>query len=115
MHSECQFLDVQDPDGNEYTIKLEQDRFTVLPIAKNDKSRFVSPCAGDTCKAVNKNLIKEQSYPEELIKNLYVIIKRDGRSKQQVGIAYANLLLSDEGQNLVEKAGFFPVRLVTEP
>ncbi len=36
MYSECQFLDVQDPDGNKYTIKLEQDCFTVGRSNGND-------------------------------------------------------------------------------
>jgi pSer/pThr/pTyr-binding forkhead associated (FHA) protein len=36
MYSECQFLDVQDPDGNKYTIKLEQDSFTVGRSNGND-------------------------------------------------------------------------------
>ncbi|NMG22182.1 FHA domain-containing protein [Brasilonema bromeliae] len=36
MHSECHFLDVQEPDGNKYTIKLEQDRFTLGRSNSND-------------------------------------------------------------------------------
>lgn len=36
MRSECQFLDVQDPDSNKYTIKLEQDRFSVGRSNGND-------------------------------------------------------------------------------
>jgi DNA-binding winged helix-turn-helix (wHTH) protein len=36
MHSECHFLDVQEPDGNKYTIKLEQDCFTVGRSNGND-------------------------------------------------------------------------------
>ncbi|MEC4818218.1 MAG: FHA domain-containing protein [Scytonema sp. PMC 1069.18] len=36
MHSECNFLDVKDPDGNQYTIKLEQQCFTVGRSNNND-------------------------------------------------------------------------------
>jgi pSer/pThr/pTyr-binding forkhead associated (FHA) protein len=36
MYSECQFLDVQDPDDNKYTIKLEKDCFTVGRSNGND-------------------------------------------------------------------------------
>lgn len=36
MRSECYFLDVQEPDGNKYTIKLEQDCFTVGRSNGND-------------------------------------------------------------------------------
>ncbi|MBW4626896.1 MAG: FHA domain-containing protein [Brasilonema octagenarum HA4186-MV1] len=36
MRSECYFLDVQEPDGNKYTIKLEQDCLTVGRSNGND-------------------------------------------------------------------------------
>lgn len=94
------------------SLVINQERIRILPIAKQDKLAFVSPCTDDSCKAVNRNLIESQSYPKELTGNLYVIVKRDGGLKQQAGIAYANMLLSDEGQKLIEEAGFIPVRKV---
>ncbi|KYC34810.1 hypothetical protein WA1_49700 [Scytonema hofmannii PCC 7110] len=36
MYSECRFLNVQDPNDNHYTIKLEQQRFTIGRSHKND-------------------------------------------------------------------------------
>jgi serine/threonine protein kinase len=94
------------------SLVLNQERIRIVPIAKQDKSAFVSPCADDTCKAVNKNLIENSSYPKEMIGNLYVVVKLDGGLKQQAGIAYANMLLSDEGQKLIEEAGFVPLRKI---
>jgi phosphate transport system substrate-binding protein len=38
------------------------------------------------------------------------VLKRDGKLDEQAGVAYANLLLSDEGQKLVKQAGFMPIR-----
>jgi len=32
------------------------------------------------------------------------------RLDEQAGVAYANMLLSDEGQELVQQAGLIPVR-----
>jgi phosphate transport system substrate-binding protein len=41
---------------------------------------------------------------------LFVIIKENGQVDQQVGEAYARLLLTDQGQDLIEKAGFVKLR-----
>lgn len=43
-------------------------------------------------------------------KRLYVVVRADGQLDERAGIAYANLLLSDEGQQLVEKMGYLPIR-----
>jgi phosphate transport system substrate-binding protein len=37
-------------------------------------------------------------------------VRRDGKVDEQAGAAYANLLLSGEGQRLVEQMGFVPLR-----
>jgi phosphate transport system substrate-binding protein len=39
-----------------------------------------------------------------------VIIKEDGQIDQQAGEAYANLLLTNEGQELISNAGFVRIR-----
>jgi phosphate transport system substrate-binding protein len=41
---------------------------------------------------------------------LFVVIRRDGTLRERAGIAYTNLLLSSEGQRLVERAGFVAMR-----
>ncbi|MBW4594667.1 MAG: substrate-binding domain-containing protein [Brasilonema angustatum HA4187-MV1] len=53
---------------------------------------------------VNTQELRSGSYP--IKRKLYVIIKQDEPTKQQVGEAYANLLLTAEGQQLLEKAGY---------
>ncbi|MCC5657350.1 substrate-binding domain-containing protein [Nostoc sp. XA010] len=57
---------------------------------------------------LNTQAIKDGSYP--LIANLYVIIKQNKNREQQIGDAYAKLLLTDEGQRAIEQAGFVAVR-----
>lgn len=89
---------------------INQDTIRILPIAKEDTpTHFISPCADETCKAVDTNIIGKQSYPTELYRKLYVIIKQDGGQDEKAGEAYANMLKSCEGQKLVEQAGFVPL------
>ncbi|MBW4541793.1 MAG: PstS family phosphate ABC transporter substrate-binding protein [Myxacorys chilensis ATA2-1-KO14] len=53
---------------------------------------------------LNTPAFQSGKYP--LTRNLFVIVKQDGGIEQQAGEAYANLLLSEQGQELVAKAGF---------
>ena len=57
---------------------------------------------------LNTQAIKDGSYP--LIANLFVIIKQNKNREQQIGDAYAKLLLTDQGQRAIEQAGFVGVR-----
>ncbi|MDZ8052830.1 MAG: PstS family phosphate ABC transporter substrate-binding protein [Aulosira sp. ZfuVER01] len=57
---------------------------------------------------VNTEAIKNGSYP--ITTNLFVIIKQNKGQEQKVGDAYANLLLTDQGQKAIEQAGFVGVR-----
>ncbi len=57
---------------------------------------------------LNTEAIKNGSYP--MIANLFVIIKQNQGREQQIGDAYANLLLTDQGQRAIEQAGFVGVR-----
>ena len=85
---------------NQHTIHL-------LALAKESNAPFLSPCTNNTCTAINKTAFKDGSYP--ITRRLFVIIKRDHRFDEQAGIAYANMLLSDEGQKLVDRSGFVPL------
>lgn len=57
---------------------------------------------------LNAKAIQNGSYP--FIQKLFVIIRRDGQIGERAGFAYANLLLSHEGQQLLEQAGLVPLR-----
>ncbi|MFS0515744.1 PstS family phosphate ABC transporter substrate-binding protein [Nostoc sp. UIC 10607] len=57
---------------------------------------------------LNTQVIKNGSYP--MIANLFVIIKQNKGREQQIGDAYAKLLLTDQGQRAIEQAGFVGVR-----
>jgi phosphate transport system substrate-binding protein len=45
-----------------------------------------------------------------LTRRLFVIIKQNGQQDQQAGEAYAQMILTDQGQDLIEQAGFVRIR-----
>ncbi|MDZ7960616.1 MAG: substrate-binding domain-containing protein [Aulosira sp. DedQUE10] len=57
---------------------------------------------------VNTEAIKNGSYP--ITSKLFVIIKQNKGQEQKAGDAYANLILTDQGQKAIEQAGFVGVR-----
>ncbi len=57
---------------------------------------------------LNTEAFKKGDYT--ITRQLLVIIKQNGQAEQQAGEAYANLLLTDQGQDLIEKAGFVRIR-----
>jgi phosphate transport system substrate-binding protein len=96
------------PGGIGYATASEvcnQSLVRPLPLAKGETQTFVSPCQG---KQVNLADFANDAYP--ITRRLFVVIKRDGSSDEQAGVAYVDMLLSDEGQQLVEQAGLVPLR-----
>ncbi|WP_193198498.1 PstS family phosphate ABC transporter substrate-binding protein [Nostoc sp. MG11] len=57
---------------------------------------------------LNTEAIKNGSYP--ITAKLFVIIKQNQGREQQAGEAYANLLLTNQGQKAIKQAGFVGVR-----
>lgn len=57
---------------------------------------------------VNTEAFQSGQYP--LSRRLLVVIKQNGQIDQQAGEAYARLLLSAQGQELITKAGFVSIR-----
>lgn len=85
--------------SNQKTIRL-------LRIAKKHSKQYIPPVIGNG--KVNTKAFQNGTYP--LTRTLFVVIRRDGQISEQGGVAYANLLLSKQGQQLIEKAGFVPIR-----
>ncbi len=56
------------------------------------------------------NLVAFQSGEYPLTRRLFVVIKKNGQLDERAGEAYANLLLTNQGQELIEKAGFVRIR-----
>ena len=86
-----------------------------LPLGRNDQ--FVPPyqeprvpaseCPGKR-NQLNAQALRTGSYP--ITRNLFVIVKQNGQADQQAGEAYANWLLTQESQGLIEKAGFVRIK-----
>lgn len=57
---------------------------------------------------LNSAAFQSGEYP--LTRRLFVIVKSNDRTDQQAGEVYAQLLLSEQGQELVERAGFVRIR-----
>lgn len=81
---------------------------SIKPIAlsRGNSREYVSPVLDNY--QVNTDAFRQGTYP--LTRRLFVIIRRDGSLDEQAGIAYSNLLLSKQGQQIARKAGFVPIR-----
>jgi phosphate transport system substrate-binding protein len=69
---------------------------------------FLEKCPGGQRNQLNLKAFQEGSYP--ITRNLFVVVKQNGQAEQQAGEAYVSLLMTDQGQELLEKAGFVRVR-----
>jgi phosphate transport system substrate-binding protein len=57
---------------------------------------------------LNTVAFQKDQYP--ITRRLFVIVKDEGNNDQQAGEAYANLMLTNQGQELIAKAGFVRIR-----
>ncbi|NEP77987.1 MAG: CHAT domain-containing protein [Okeania sp. SIO3C4] len=88
-----------------------------LPIAYQSGGTFVPPYKGEfvppeNCpeqrNQPNLEAFENGTYP--ISRRLFVIVKKDGSFDEKAGEAYGKLLLTDEGQKLIEEAGYSPIR-----
>jgi phosphate transport system substrate-binding protein len=77
----------------------------LLGLSKTNARQYTPPFLG--VDQVNIAAFQNGTYP--LTRRLFVIIRRDGTPDEWAGITYANLLLSKEGQQMIEKSGFVPL------
>lgn len=101
------------PGGISYSsasIVVRQQSIHLLSLAKGNKN-YVSPVVAGDAKGdsqsnlrVNVAALRDGSYP--ITRNLFIVTRRDRTPAEQAGVAYTNLLLSQEGQQIIEEAGF---------
>jgi phosphate transport system substrate-binding protein len=72
-----------------------------------EPSVLPSECPGKRNK-LNIEAFQSGKYP--ITRNLFVVVKQNGQTEQQAGVAYANLLLTEQGQELITQAGFVKIR-----
>lgn len=87
-------------------LVVGQRTIQLLGLAKGESKNYVQPIT--PFGTVNKQALLNGTYP--LIKRIFVIIREDGELDELAGKAYVNMLLSDQGQKLVDRAGYLPIR-----
>jgi phosphate transport system substrate-binding protein len=87
-------------------LVVNQKRILPIGLSKRNSSDYISPVT--TSGAINKEVILDSSYP--LIRRIFVILREDGEIDELAGRAYVNLLLSREGQALIDQAGYVSIR-----
>ena len=97
------------PGGISYAsapLVVNQQTIRPIAIAKAGSTDYIQPFTGD--KQVNAEAFKDGSYP--MTRRFFIVIRRDGSIDEQAGMAYINMVLSREGQDIVEKAGYVAIR-----
>ncbi|WP_017318649.1 substrate-binding domain-containing protein [Mastigocladopsis repens] len=89
------------------SIIIGQKTIRLLAIAKGNSQEYVQPVVNDG-KRINATAVRDGTYP--LTRRLFIVFRQDNTVDQLAGEAYANMLLSKEGQQIVDKAGFIPLR-----
>ena len=109
----------QHPGGIYYASAPEligQCTVKPLPIGRQRKqmvSPYTEPLVPASQCPARRNQLNSQTmqighYP--LLQPLLVVVKHDGQADEQAGKAYANWLLSAQGQKRLRKAGFIHIR-----
>lgn len=92
---------------------------TVKPLPLGSQAgQFIAPYQGSLvpesqCKSGQTNQLNIQAFQSgqyPITRNLFIVVKQDGKTDEQAGNAYANLLLSSQGQEAIAKAGFVRLR-----
>ncbi len=102
--------------GKVFPLAIAADK-DKLPITPYDPKTPPGDCSLQKRTELNKKAFQEGLYPERMTRELYVIYKdyedntsNDLKKIEQAGKKYAELLLTDEGQELIEDAGFIRIK-----
>ncbi|GAA6622149.1 substrate-binding domain-containing protein [Scytonema sp. NUACC26] len=88
------------------TLIVAQQTIRPIAIAPGNSKNYVPLVINGA--RLNTAAFLDGTYP--LTRRIFAIVRRDKTPEEMAGVAYANLLLSTEGQQFVEKAGFVPIR-----
>ncbi len=87
-----------------------------LPLGRT-QGKYVAPyqepfvLPSECPRSRNKlNIEAFQSGKYPITRNLFVVVKQNGQTEQQAGVAYANLLQTQQGQELITQSGFVRIR-----
>jgi phosphate transport system substrate-binding protein len=85
---------------------IAQKSIHILGLAKAGSKQYVQVSTKDN--QVNAEAFRNGTYP--FTRRLFVVIRRDGTRDEKAGVAYANFLLSTDGQKIIGKSGFVAIR-----
>lgn len=97
------------PGGISYAsapLVMNQQSIRPVAVAKANSTVYVQPFTQN--RQVNSQAFQDGSYP--ITRRFFIVIRRDSSVDEKAGIAYINLLLSQEGQSITEQVGYAPVR-----
>lgn len=98
-------------------LSVRQCSVKTIPIATKADRPFVAPYVEPRVPAspcpqqrnqINRDALKNGTYP--LVRRLFVVTKTGESAEAIAGRSYSDILLSTEGQTLIEAAGFVPTR-----
>lgn len=97
---------------------VSQCSIKLLALSRNAESPPVTPykeplispndCNQETHNTINLDAFRNNKYP--ISRRIFLITRQDDSVDKQAGEAYSSLLLTNEGQKLIEEAGFIPIR-----
>ncbi|MBW4627157.1 MAG: substrate-binding domain-containing protein [Brasilonema octagenarum HA4186-MV1] len=97
------------PGGISYAsapLILNQKTIRSIAIAKTNTKHYVQPFTNN--KQVNRQAFQDGTYP--MTRRFFIVIRRDDSVDEKAGIAYASMLLSKEGQGIIEQTGLVAIR-----
>lgn len=86
------------------SLVQDQQGIKVFSLAEEASTNSVTPIVAGKA---DLELFKDGIYP--LTRRLFIVIRQDGTPDQLAGEAYAQMLLSKQGQKIVEQSGFVPL------
>ncbi len=87
------------------SLAQEQELIKVFSLAAGDSSNYIAPFTSTG--EPNLELFKNGIYP--LTRRLFLVICHDGTPDELAGKAYAEMLISTQGQKIVKQSGFVPL------
>ena len=87
------------------SLAQKQQLIKILNLAEENSTNYISPITSTG--EPNLEAFKDGSYP--LTRRLFLVIRQDGTPDMIAGKAYAEMLLSNRGQEIVEESGFVPL------
>ena len=85
------------------SLVRNQQSIRSIGLAKGNSLEYVFPIDNGQ---INLKAFRNGSYL--ITRRMYIIVRRDG-IEERAGIVYTNLLLTDEGQQIIKDAGFVPL------